>query len=100
VIRRGTFFLGAALIWALPVAAQQPCGGSERWAVKVCADTNSQINLQPIPISIHDLSQVQALGPLPANDARSKAGFHVFETKPWKSVSSVAPERAGLQSEK
>jgi hypothetical protein len=49
------------------VAAQQPCGGSERWAVKVCADPDSQINLQPIPISIHDLSPVQ-LGPLPNND--------------------------------
>ena len=68
-MRRSTFLLGAALILAAPVAAQQqPCGGVERWAVKVCADTDSQINLQPIPISIHDLSQVQPLGPLPSND--------------------------------
>jgi hypothetical protein len=68
MMRRSTFLLGVALILAAPVAAQQPCGGAERWAVKVCADANSQINLQPIPISIHDLSQVQALGPLPDND--------------------------------
>lgn len=68
MIRRITFSLGAALILAVSVAAQQPCGGSERWAVKVCADPDSQINLQPIPISIHDLSQVQPLGPLPNND--------------------------------
>jgi hypothetical protein len=39
--------------------------------VKVCADTNSQINLQLIPISIHDLSQVLALGPLPNNDVET-----------------------------
>jgi hypothetical protein len=67
-MHRSTFLLGAALILAAPVAAQQPCGGVERWAVKVCADPDSQINLQPIPISIHDLSQVQTLGPLPDND--------------------------------
>jgi hypothetical protein len=58
----------AALLFVVRVAAQQPCGGSERWAVKVCADADSQINLQPIPISIHDLSQVDPLGPLPDND--------------------------------
>lgn len=65
MMRTSTFFAGAALLVTAPVAAQQPCGGVERWAVKVCADTDSQINLQPIPITIHDLSQVQTLGPLP-----------------------------------
>ena len=66
---RGTsFFLAAALISATPIAAQQPCGGEERWAVKVCADTDSQINLQSIPISIHDLAKIQALGSIPDDD--------------------------------
>ncbi|HEV2842931.1 MAG TPA: hypothetical protein VGW39_16540 [Chthoniobacterales bacterium] len=68
MMRRSTLLLGLALIWAAPVAAQEPCGGVERWAVKVGADPDSQINTQPIPISIHNLSQVQKLGPIPSND--------------------------------
>ena len=68
MIRPSTFLLAATLILATPVVAQQPCGGEERWAVKVAADSDPQINLQPIPISIHDLSQVQTGDPLPDND--------------------------------
>src|SRR6266487_7159674 len=54
-----SFLVAAVLISAIPAAAQQPCGGVERWAVKMAADVNSQINLQPIPISIHDLANIQ-----------------------------------------
>ena len=64
-----TFLLGSALIWATPLAAQEPCGGKERWAVKVAADTDGpQINRSPIPISIPDLAKVKPGGPIPHND--------------------------------
>jgi hypothetical protein len=43
VLRNPSFLLAAVLISATPAAAQQPCGGVERWAVKVAADPNSQI---------------------------------------------------------
>jgi hypothetical protein len=66
--RCASFLVAAVFISAIPAAAQQPCGGVERWAVKVCADTDSQINLQPIPISIHDLTTIQTLGSIPDND--------------------------------
>src|SRR4051794_4936436 len=69
VIHRSAFFVGAALILAASIGAQQPCGGEQRWAVKVAADAdNGQIDLQPVPISIHDLATVQKLGPIPQDD--------------------------------
>lgn len=63
-----SFLVTAVLISAIPVAAQQPCGGVERWAVKMAADVNSQINLQPIPISIHDLANIQKPASIPQDD--------------------------------
>jgi hypothetical protein len=56
-------------ISATPAAAQHPCGGVERWAVKMAADPNSQINRQPISISIHDLAEIQKGAPIPKDDS-------------------------------
>ena len=62
------FLLGAAFMSLAPLAAQEPCGGKERWAVKVAADTDSQINRTPIPISINDLAKIPKGGSIPADD--------------------------------
>ena len=36
--RCASFLVAAVFISAIPAAAQQPCGGVERWAVKMAAD--------------------------------------------------------------
>jgi len=69
LMRNTSFLVAVVLISATPTAAQQPCGGVERWAVKMAADTNSQINPQPISISIHDLAEVQKGTSIPADDS-------------------------------
>jgi hypothetical protein len=55
-------------------AAAQNCGGTERWAVKVGADAGAaQVNLTPVPATIHDLVQITRPSPLGANAARTAA---------------------------
>ena len=69
LMRSASFLVAAVFISATPAVAQQPCGGVERWAVKMAADPNSQINLQPISISIHDLAQIQKGAAIPEDDS-------------------------------
>jgi hypothetical protein len=69
VILSTSVLVAAVFILATRAAAQQPCGGVERWAVKMAADPNSQINRQPISISIHDLAEIQKGAPIPKDDS-------------------------------
>jgi len=53
----------AAIGFASRAAAQAPCGGVERWAVKVAADpAAAQINATPQPTTLHELVRLQRPG--------------------------------------
>jgi hypothetical protein len=68
-ILRSAFLLAILLILAASAAAQEPCGGVERWSVKMAADSDSsQINRQPINISIHDIGEIEKGEAIPADE--------------------------------
>ena len=69
---------------ATGLQAQQACGGTERWQVKVGADSNvGSVQLQPIPISLQDLINLShsQLPPSSDNDTRLPEEMSVYQFK-------------------
>jgi hypothetical protein len=81
-VRRLLLLLAAAGgLLSTPLAAQDACGGEERWAVKMAADPGAaQIDLQqPVLTSLHDL--VRLVRPsLPSDDVTRTASERIVRT--------------------
>ena len=66
----------------LGLNAQQTCGGTERWQVKVGTDSGAgSVQLQPIQITLQDIIKLQEpqLPPQADNDTRLPEETHVYQ---------------------
>lgn len=79
-MRRRSVALLVVWLWAslaspgAPVQAQAPCGGVERWAVKVAADPGAALIdfSNPITTSLHDLVAIPRPQLPPGNDETTR----------------------------